>query len=58
MKTDEEIKKEMEKVKPSFRYRWCESKECYCMGCVNKIGQANLTKNEWLRWKEMQNENE
>lgn len=37
----------------SFRLRWCESKECWCMGCINRgFRPANISKEEWLNWKE------
>lgn len=52
--TPEEVNKEMEKVFPEFRERWCESKSCWCMGCVNVSARANITKQEWLEWLERQ----
>lgn len=34
MKTEQEIDALMAQVPASWRNRWCESKMCACMGCV------------------------
>lgn len=36
-----------------WRYRWCESKACCCLGCVNRAGgieAQGFTKEDWLEW--------
>ena len=46
----------MEKLSPSWRYRWCEPKPdswCGCRGCVNgsgRIKQSGFTKEDWQDW--------
>jgi hypothetical protein len=42
-----EVDKIMDSV-PIDHRRWCESKTCWCMGCVNR---KPLTKQEFLQWK-------
>lgn len=50
-----QIDGEMMKVYPNFRIRWCESNECWCLGCVNRSQftkfKDGITKEEWLAWK-------
>jgi len=41
----------MQNIYPEWRYRWCEAKTCYCMGCVNISGRLNYSKKDWLDWK-------
>jgi hypothetical protein len=35
---------------PSWRYRWCESEVCACMGCANRAGKVHFSKEEWESW--------
>ena len=38
-----------------WRYYWCESKVCCCLGCVNRAGgieRKGFTKEDWLKWVE------
>ena len=49
----------MKAIRPGCRYRWCEAKECGCLGCVQhenyrliRTGAVThkLTKEEWSEW--------
>lgn len=46
---EKQVDEEMEKVFFDFRLRWCEAKQCWCLGCVN--AKANISKQEWIDWK-------
>lgn len=46
----DQVSIEMEKVSPYWRCRWCEAEICACMGCVNRSGGANITKQDWIEW--------
>ena len=37
----------------SYRYMWCTSSICGCMGCANRAGGAEskgVTKEDWKQW--------
>lgn len=49
----ETVDKIMQSIPFEWRYYWCESKICCCLGCVNKAGGAvakGITKSEWEEW--------
>jgi len=50
MKDAETIDSIMEKVPERVRYRWCVSRWCACLGCVNNMAKADLSKEEWESW--------
>jgi hypothetical protein len=36
-----------------WKYRWCESPCCACLGCVNhRFMNAGLSKKDWEKWVE------
>lgn len=56
--TQEEADKLIEELPETRQLRWCESKECWCVGCANKSGylqQKGVTGDQWLDWIQRQN---
>ena len=46
-----DINEYMQNMSKEIRYRWCESKQCWCMGCVNNVLIGNgFTKEDWQKW--------
>jgi hypothetical protein len=45
----DEVDAIMQTMPEDWRYRWCESKVCACMGCVG-VGSRDVTKAEWHVW--------
>lgn len=45
----------MHSMPPQWRYRWCESTLCGCLGCANGAGRLTFygytreDHNEWIR---------
>jgi hypothetical protein len=43
----------MNRMQPDWKYRWCESNACGCMGCANRSGGLNVlgySKEDWEEW--------
>lgn len=43
----------MENMPKDWRYRWCESKRCYCLGganCSGGLRARGFTKEDWQKW--------
>lgn len=51
---DSEVDAFMAKVYEPFRYRWCDSTMCFCMGCVNRSASSrqdrSITREQWDAW--------
>lgn len=44
---------EMTCMPESYRYKWCRSKNCACLGCANKAGglaAKGYTWEDWNKW--------
>ena len=45
----------MRSMPPQWRYRWCESRLCGCLGCANRTGRlifygyTREDNNEWIK---------
>ena len=51
--TPKELDAHMQTIYEPFRYRWCDSGPCACMGCANLAGELykhNVSKEEWEEW--------
>jgi len=43
----------MGRMPPPWRYRWCESNACACLGCANRSGgltRDGFSKADWSKW--------
>lgn len=43
----------MQAIPSDWRYTWCESEVCGCLGCANRSGGATASgvlKSEWQKW--------
>ncbi|MDU8350661.1 hypothetical protein RYA05_02015 [Pseudomonas syringae pv. actinidiae] len=51
----DELNAVMQDMPESWRYRWCNSGACGCMGCGNRSGSLSglgFTEEEWASWVE------
>lgn len=50
-----EIDKLMQSMPVEWRYRWCESEVCACIGCCNRgpegLLEKGYTRGDWEWWK-------
>tara|TARA_R110000851_G_C13102760_1_gene569334 strand:- start:79360 stop:79545 length:186 start_codon:yes stop_codon:yes gene_type:complete len=49
------LSKVMEAMPVEWRYYWCGSKICGCLGCANNSGRlasAGYTREDWAKWVE------
>lgn len=52
LKNDSEVDEYMNSVHEGFRMSFCESKQCWCIGCCNRGKDRLITKEQWESWKE------
>jgi len=48
--TEKTVDEQMKGMVEDWRYRWCDSGRCACLGAANCSGHFKGTKEEWEQW--------